>query len=125
MGSDVSSDGEKKSGRRRHSRLRTRLPARLMTLTDTYQAMLSDLSFYGARVALDGYIRPGSEALLCWAGFEVFANVAWCHGGYCGLEFDEPLAGNVLIATRDLYDANPRVDQTRVAAKAFVNGSWV
>ena len=125
MNSEVPSKEVQKSGRRRHSRLRTRLLARLTTLTDTYQALMCDLSFFGARVALDGYISPASEAVLCWTGFEVFSNIAWCHGGYCGLEFDEPLADNILIATRDLYDASPRIDHVRVAAKAFVNGSWI
>lgn len=95
-----------------------------MTLTDTYTVMLLDLSFYGARVAVDGYLRRGSEAVLCWDTFEVFSNVAWCHGDHCGLEFDGPLAGKVLIATRDLYDATPRVDQTKMAARVFVNGRF-
>lgn len=125
MGSELLSQAGNKRGRRRHSRLRAQLPARLMTLTDTYQGMLFDLSFYGARVALEGHIRPGSEAVLCWAGFEVFANVAWCADGFCGLEFEEPLAGQVLIATRDLFDASPRIDQTRQAARTFVQGGRI
>lgn len=96
-----------------------------MTLTDNFNVTMFDLSFTGARVAIDGFIRPGSETVLCWSGFEAFARVAWCHGGHCGLEFDEPLAGNVLIATRDLYDSSPRIDPCRVAARIFVNGVWV
>ena len=125
MGSELSSHGGNKSGRRRHSRLRARLPARLMTLTDTWQGMLFDLSFYGARIALEGHIRPGSEAVLCWADFEVFATVAWCDEGFCGLEFEEPLSGQVLITTRDLFDASPRIDQTRQAARTFVQGGRI
>lgn len=125
MGSQHTPDRVKSSGRRRHSRLRARLSAKLMTLTDNYTVTLFDLSFFGARVAIDGYVRPGGEAVLCWASFEAFARVAWCHGSYCGLEFDEPLPGQVLIDTRDLYDATPRVDPCRVAARAFVNGVWV
>lgn len=125
MDSRDPSEEKGQRGRRRHSRLRTRLPTRLMTLTDTYHVTMFDLSFSGARVAIDGFVRPGGEAVLCWGGFEVFANVAWCSGGYCGLIFEEPLSGNVLIATRDMFDATPRIDQTRVAARAFVRGSWV
>ncbi len=125
MGTQVSSEESAKAGRRRHSRLRTRLPARLKTLTDTHQGLLFDLSFLGGRIAIDGTLRPGAEAVLCWAHFEVFANIAWCEEGFCGLEFEEPLPGSVLIATRDLFDASPRIDQTRMAARAFVNGSWV
>jgi len=125
MDSEVPSAEGQKSGRRRHSRLRTRLPAQLMTLTDTWQVTMFDLSFFGARVAIDGFVRPGGEVVLCWSGFEAFANVAWCSGGYCGLVFEEPLPGKVLIATRDLFDASPRIDQTRIAARAFVRGSWV
>ena len=109
-------------GRRRHSRLRARLPARLTTLTDTYQGMLFDLSFCGARIAIAGQVRPGSEAVLNWASFEAFATVAWCEDGYCGLEFEEPIPGNILIATRDLFDATAHIDQTRVAARRFVGG---
>jgi hypothetical protein len=125
MGSEVSSEESQNSGRRRHSRLRARLPARLKTLTDTYQGMLFDLSFIGARIAINADLRPGGETLLCWADFEVFANVAWCEDGFCGLEFDEPLSGQVLIATRDLFDARPRLDQTRIAARTFVNGGRI
>jgi hypothetical protein len=67
-------------------------------------------------------LRTGSEAVLCWHTFEVFAVVAWSEDGFCGLEFDEPLTGDVLITTRDLFDAHTRKDYTREAARTFVTG---
>ena len=112
-----------RAGRRRHSRLRVCLPAKLITLGGTYHATLLDLSFRGARVAMSGSAVPGGDAVLNWGRFEAFCRVAWHEGDQCGLDFDEPLHGDVLIATRDLADAGAQADTTRETAKDFVSGS--
>lgn len=115
--------GFSRTGRRRHSRLRVCLPAKLVTLGGTHQATLLDLSFRGAKIATGGFVAPGGDAVLSWGAFEAFCRIAWCHGELCGLDFDEPLHGDVLIATRDLADATPPSDTTRQIAQAFVSGS--
>jgi len=115
---------ESQAGRRRHSRLRVCLPARLITLDGILPVTLLDLSFSGAKIALGSRtLRVGAEAVLTWGdSFEAFCSVAWLHDGGCGLDFDEPLRSNVLIATRDMADATPRTDARRVAAEDWVAG---
>ena len=110
------------AGRREHSRLRVRLPARLITLDATLSVTLLDLSVTGGKVAVRELPRIGSDALLCWSSYEVFGKVAWAAHGHCGLHFDEPLPPRMLIATRDLYDATPRTDERRDAVGAWVSG---
>ncbi len=115
--------GFSRAGRRRHSRLRVCLPAKLVTLGGTLHVTLLDLSFRGAKLATGGFLTPGSDAVLSWGRFEAFCRIAWCHGDYCGLDFDEPLDPDVLIATRDFADATPPTNATRQAARNFVWGS--
>jgi hypothetical protein len=99
------------------------LPARLITLEGTLPATLLDLSFRGGKVVLaTDSLRRGASAVLSWGSFEAFCTVAWTRGHSCGLDFEVPLKPHVLIATRDLADATPRVDSSRVAAKAWVTG---
>jgi hypothetical protein len=43
-------------------------------------------------------------------------------GGHCGLDFDELLRPDMLIATRDLADVTPGVDANRVAARDWAVG---
>ena len=114
---------EASAGRRRHSRLRVNLPVRLITLDGTLHATLLDLSFRGAKVVFAcNAPRPGADGVLNWGAFEAFCSVAWASGQACGLDFDTPLRPQMLIATRDLADATPVVDASRVAARAWVNG---
>ncbi len=109
--------------RRRHSRLRVSLPARLITLDGTVTVTLLDLSFRGAKVVTArADLRRGANAVLSWASFEAFCSLAWVNGDLCGLDFDAPLKPAVLIATRDIADAAPRVDTRRDAARDWVSG---
>ncbi len=110
------------SGRRRHSRLRLQLPARLITLDGKLHATLVDLSMTGAKLALDIAAPARGDAFLEWGSFEVFCAIAWAEGRLCGVLFDEPLAAKVLIATRDLGDTTPPVDANRAAARAWAAG---
>ena len=118
-------DQEPIIGRREHSRLHVRLPARLTTLDGTTSAVLTDLSFGGAKLEVNCPLRRGQEAVLNWDCFEAFGAVSWVHEGTCGLHFDEFLAGNVLIATRDLDDLGTLLaerERVRGAARNFVKG---
>ena len=123
MASGTAQCNDASAGRRRHSRLRVHLPARLITLEGTLPMTLLDLSFRGAKVVLGSTIlRRGASAVLTWGAFEAFCSVAWTRGESCGLDFDTPLKPQVLIATRDLADASPKVDSNRVAAQSWVTG---
>ena len=112
-------------GRREHSRLRVRLPARLTTLDGSSSAVLTDLSFGGAQLEVKRELRPGQQAVLGWHTFEAFGTISWAHDGFCGMHFEEYLAGAVLIATRDLDDAEHLAserERVRGAARDFVRG---
>lgn len=123
MASNDSLSDDARAGRRRHSRLRVHLPARLITLHGTLSATLLDVSFRGAKIALGQEdLRPGASAVLTWAGFEAFCTIAWARSGLCGLDFDTPLKPRELIATRDLADRTPRIDAGRTAARDWASG---
>lgn len=112
-------------GRREHSRLRVRLPARLTTLDGTSSAILTDLSYGGAKLLVNCELKPGQQAVLNWHEFEAYGLVSWVHDGMCGLHFEEFLPGKVLIATRDLDDADHLPSDReliRGAARQWVEG---
>jgi hypothetical protein len=113
------------AGRRSHSRLRVRLPARLMTTSAARDVFLFDLGQFGARLRITESIAVGTEAILFWGSYEAFGVIAWIRGGYCGMSFDEELPAKILIATRDLDDVahlNRADDMDRRAAQIWTEG---
>ena len=104
------------AGRRRHSRLRLHLPARLMTITSTFPVTLLDLSQTGARIKADTYQVAG-DAVLTWDRFEVFCRIAWIGGEQCGLDFEEPIGQDILLVTRNLVRTDPDCIANRAAAR--------
>lgn len=113
------------AGRRGRSRLRVRLPARVVTRTQTGQAILADLSLTGAKISTDAELKLGGEVVLEWGKFEAFGEVVWVRGQYYGISFIDMIAPAVLIATRDLDDAAhlPRDrDMLREVAQSWVKG---
>lgn len=99
---DAAQAGPLHAGRRKRSRLRVRLPARLVTRSDTQSVILCDLSLNGAQVTTRDPLRLGSEAVLEWGKFEAFGEVVWCEGNRCGLSFFDPITTQELMATRDI-----------------------
>lgn len=95
-------------GRRANSRLRARIPAKLVTLDGTRGTVLVDLSAGGARIKAHDGLRPGQQVVLRWAGFEAYGAVQWVARGLCGLAFDEPIDQRVLIGTR-AFDERERL----------------
>lgn len=92
-------------GRRTESRLRVRLPARLITHHGEWAVVLVDLSQNGASVQCANLVSQRGDAVLQWSGFEAFGAIRWCRSGYGGLAFFDPIRPGWLIATRDLDDA--------------------
>ncbi len=122
MATQPANPQEVTTGRRRHSRLRLQLPARLITLGKSYHVTLIDLSLTGAKVALDVSGPRHGDAVLEWGGFDAFCSIAWSAGRFSGLDFEEPLPARLLIATRDLGDTTEPVDADRAAARAWAAG---
>lgn len=92
-------------GRRAESRLRVRLPARLITHHGEWSVVLVDLSQNGASVHCANLVVQGGDAVLQWGGFEAFGAIRWCRSGLGGIAFFEPIPPHWLIATRDHDDA--------------------
>ena len=116
-----------RAGRRASSRLRVRLPARLTALKGNCSAILEDLSFNGARLSLKGAPpKVGSELVVEWGRYEGFGVVSWAKGNTIGVQFYDPIAPDVVIATRDIDDVEHMPadwEENRRAARNFVNGT--
>jgi hypothetical protein len=113
-------------GRRRESRLRVRLPARLITLEGTVTALMADISEHGAHLCGDlPAVRRGADVVLQWAGGEAFGAVVWIGQRQWGVQFHDPLSteeirkARTIDAREGIRDAREDVRQT---ARAFVQG---
>jgi hypothetical protein len=112
-------------GKRSESRLRVRLPARLVGLDFSLPAILCDLSQRGARIELAGKPLRPCDVVLTWLEFEGFGRIKWSHSGETGIGFYDPVPANWLIATRDFDEAGHRKDlheRDRRHAMAWVRG---
>ena len=117
---------EQQIGRRGRNRLRSRLPAKVVTLDGTRNTILLDLSCSGARIKATPDMAKGQQAILTWSGFVAFGSAVWVNHGLCGIAFDEALEPEILIATRDL-DASSRLpsdlELDRNRAREWVAGT--
>ncbi len=113
-------------GRRKYSRLRVRLPAKLVTLSTTINTILLDISIEGAKIEAKGNLHCGDQAMLLWDRYEAFGRIAWIDESTCGVLFEEPITPKILIATRDLDDEKHLPedrDLNRQRVQAWVNGA--
>ena len=112
-------------GNRSASRLRTRLPARLITLNGELRVVLQDLSRSGAGLSKSALPRSGS-AVLQWFGYEAFGAIRWSVAGQCGIEFDGLIPQAWVLATRS-HDARERLpdddEMVRRGAREWVTGA--
>ena len=115
--------GPLQTGRRKRSRLRVRLSARLVTRTETQSVILCDLSLHGAQVTTNAPLKLGSEAVLEWGKFEAFGEVVWCAGNRCGLSFFDDIDQQTLMASREL-DAIAHLPQDRELVRQTAR-QWV
>lgn len=112
-------------GRRGDSRVRLRIPARLILLTETQPCVLEDLSASGAALIAEG--RPpaiGTAAVLQCQGIEAFGTVRWSRHGRCGLLFEERLPLEDVVAMRHVADTFEADEQARFreSARLWVQG---
>jgi hypothetical protein len=97
-------------GKRAESRLRVRLPARLVALDFSHTVTLRDLSKSGARVERPGTTLKNCDVVLTWHEFEAFGRILWSHSGETGIGFYDAIPPEWLIATRDLGQVDHRKD---------------
>ncbi|MBT0670866.1 PilZ domain-containing protein [Novosphingobium profundi] len=110
-------------GRRRHSRLRVRLPARMESRCSDHQVILSDIALWGARVLTDATLARGTEVVLAWSTFEAFGEVVWCSQQQCGISFVEPITAQDLLTTRAINDAARLPDERTLIRQ--IASQWV
>lgn len=93
-----------RTGRRGAPRLRLSIPARLVSLYDTRNCILIDLSCTGAQIGLQEPLREGDTGVLQIGGIEPFGEVVRAfrgkNGGINGLAFDPPLGESDVLSVR-------------------------
>jgi hypothetical protein len=62
------------------------------TLTRSHSAILIDLSRTGARLSGEDLPEEAEYLTISLGGMRVFGTIAWCHGGECGVTFEEVLS---------------------------------
>lgn len=121
----MTEEESKTIGRRRDSRLRLEVPAKVIALGGQFSASLCDLSQSGARFRIDQPLKMGEDAVLTWLEYETFGRVVWSASGQAGLEFDELIDEEVLFRTRDLMDHGAIKSDERIhyeKARAWFTG---
>lgn len=104
--------------RRCESRLRTDLPAQLITLSGAPRVSLRDLSRKGARLHCGDPLAIGSEGVLTWLDFETFGTIVWSSHPHAGMAFDEPLADDIVLRTRAISDAGQALSTSQANYQA-------
>ncbi|MXO60128.1 hypothetical protein GRI89_11320 [Altererythrobacter salegens] len=113
LGAYQDDTGEAKEDRRVALRSRINLPARLQTASFNRSAWLADISEYGAGISIHNPPAVGMPALLKWSIYEVFGSVAWSNNDSCGLKFDAPISGEIVLeAIREGALKNDRSAET-------------
>ena len=87
-------------GRRDFGRESTHLLAILTTVTKSWSAALVDISATGARLRSDEARTMGGELFLSVGRVKAFGTIRWRHDDECGVQFDEPLLQEDVIAIR-------------------------
>ena len=95
-------DFGKSDGGGRRCALRTAAPltAVVATLAGSRSFDLVDLSATGVRLAGERLPRIGEELLVTVEKARGYGIVVWSEHGQCGIEFDEPLAPELVSAIR-------------------------
>jgi hypothetical protein len=92
-------DGSVHAERRATVRTPADCPARLQTSSGDWQVQLADLSEGGARLLLNDPPQKGATALLAWRSHEVLCTIAWRNQDTCGVTFEKPISGELVIET--------------------------
>jgi len=83
----------------RTPRLSVRRPARLCTEDAEFEVLLCDLSLNGAKIVTEQVLVEDSEIALFIDGLPALpGRVRWCHDAMAGMEFDIPIAMDMLAA---------------------------
>lgn len=110
-------------GRRSVSRAPAPLTAILYTVGQSRCLELVDLSANGARVTGTHVPRNGDDVLFTAERVRAYGRVIWSDAGQCGIEFDEPICSEAVLAVRQLVSrASGLRGQKREAMEAWTTG---
>jgi hypothetical protein len=87
-------------GRRASPRIEAPLTTVLTTLSETFTAILVDLSTTGVRLKSAALPAEGEDLIVAIEAVRAFGTVAWQHAGECGVAFDGPLPSEDVEAIR-------------------------
>lgn len=124
MEPDSASVDQSQTGRRSHARLRLWLPARFETLNGKAQCWLQNVSHSGASLELSQALAIGSVGVLECEGLELFCEVVWARGEFCGVAFDDPLGDAGVLELRRVAANYCDIERQRhaVAVRDWVEG---
>ena len=112
-------------GRRTEPRAYILWPASVEALSGRNGVSLLDVSRTGAR--LEGAALPevGKDIILRCEAIDTLGTVVWAICGRCGVQFDEPIGGQDLVALREIAVAAERsgiTPEERQATEDWLNG---
>ena len=79
-------------GRRAAARSSAPLIAVLTTVSESFSALIVDISTTGVRLRSSHLPQMSQEVMILFEEARVFGSVAWSENGECGVEFDAPLS---------------------------------
>lgn len=110
-------------GRRKHARLRLRLPARLVTTQSSSPATILNLAEHGVGINTDAFLKVGFDVVLKFMGLELFCQVVWARQGFAGLRFDATIGHEIILLLREVGDKSIQRVADLEDARAWVDGS--
>lgn len=112
-------------GRRVNPRAPIRLAASVDALSGHKRVSLLEVSLTGARIEGEGLPAPGRGVILVCGELDTFGTVAWATANRRGIQFDEAISVQQLLALRQVSAAAERsgVDPDELQAMAdWANG---
>lgn len=108
--------------RRAAERASIGLPAHLETGTGSRAVTLQNLSVAGALIEAKNLPRVGQDVVVKCGGIDALAIVVWAGNGRCGLAFEDPADGEVILRLKNIAEAAARNDHS--PGIIAVAGDW-
>lgn len=110
--------------RRSAARLRLHLPARMTLIRGSHDCLIENISATGAQMLTENPPSQGDLGQLRCEFVDAFFEVIWRAGNLVGVEFDENLTEQDVLALRQLNDSYSEIQKMEIrrTARRWVNG---